>query len=92
MTDINLSSGDRRVLAVLLSGAKNLSDQTLAKLSYTRGPRIYVLLDKMEDAGLVTGEYDGTEPQYRFYRLTRKGRTWAFDVLGLVPGKGDGRG
>lgn len=84
MNDTKLSDKDKRVLAVLLSDATNLSGWSLMKLSRTSGPRVYGLLDKLEDAGLVTAEWQvGPEPRRRFYRLTPEGRTWALDALGL---------
>jgi DNA-binding PadR family transcriptional regulator len=84
MNDIRLSDKDKRVLVVLLSDVTNLSGGPLMKLSRTSGPRVYGLLDKLEDAGLVTAEWEvGPEPRRRFYRLTPDGRTWALNALGL---------
>lgn len=82
--DIKLSDKDRRILAVMLSDATNLHGFLLAKLSRTSGPRVYGLLDKLEDARLVTARWEiGPEPRHRFYRLTPEGRTWALSALSL---------
>jgi DNA-binding PadR family transcriptional regulator len=82
--EIKLSDKDRRILAVLLSDATNLSGFTLAKLSRTSGARVYLLLDKLENNQMVTAEWEiGLEPGNRFYRLTAEGRAWALNALGL---------
>jgi DNA-binding PadR family transcriptional regulator len=84
MDEIKLSDKDKRVLAVLLSDATNLSAFPLAKLSRTSSGGIYVLLARLERNDLVTSEWQvGPEPRRRFYRLTPEGRTWALDALGL---------
>lgn len=83
-TDIKLSNKDKRVIAVLLADASNLSGWPLAKLSKTSAARVYVVLARLERAELVTSEWeDGPNPRRRFYRLTPEGRSWALNALGL---------
>jgi predicted transcriptional regulator len=75
---IKLSKRRRRVVLVLLTDAANLSGWALARLAGAPGWSVYMLLDRLEDAGLVVGNG-------QFYRLTPDGWVWAWDVLGLRP-------
>ena len=82
-----LKPREKRVLAILLTDALNLSGWKLSELSRTSGARLYPLIDKLEDAGLVAAEWEhATEPRRRFYRLTPEGRAWALTALGLKAG------
>lgn len=88
---IKLSKRNRRVLAVFLTDATNLSGWPLARLAGVSSASVYILLAKLEDAGLVASEWeqrddaDDDRPRRRFYRLTPEGWVWAWDVLGLHP-------
>jgi DNA-binding PadR family transcriptional regulator len=81
---------ERRVLLVLLSGAANLSGYPLARAARVSSGRVYVVLDRLENLGWVTGEWESPDPlpdgrpRRRFYRLTGKGRSEAMAVLGLT--------
>jgi DNA-binding PadR family transcriptional regulator len=89
--EIKVTRATRRVLAVLLSDATNLSGWPLAQLAKVTAGTLYVILARLENAGLVTSEWeqrddaDDDEPRRRFYRLTPDGWVWAWDVLGLHP-------
>jgi PadR family transcriptional regulator PadR len=76
---------DRRVLLALLSGAANLSGYPLARTAQVRYGRVYVILDRLENAGWVTGQWGPGEvdKRRRFYRLTDDGRPRAMATLGL---------
>jgi PadR family transcriptional regulator PadR len=75
----------RRVLLALLSGAANLSGYPLARTAQVGYGRVYVILDRLEDAGWVTGRWGPGEAdrRQRFYRLTEAGRAQAMTILGL---------
>jgi DNA-binding PadR family transcriptional regulator len=79
---------DRRVMLALLSGAANLSGYPLARAAQVGYGRVYVILDRLENAGWAAGEWGpGAEgKRRRFYRLTADGRTRAMTILGLVDG------
>lgn len=88
--EYKLRRKDKRVLAVLLTGAANLGNYTIWSLSGA-GAHTTVLLARLERCGAVTSEWEvvpPTEdrPRRRFYRLTPEGRQWALDVLRLKDG------
>lgn len=77
---------DRRVLLALLTGAANLSGWPITRTAQVSAARTYRVLDRLEDAGLVVGEWEARgdgRPRRRFYRLTPQGRQWALAQLGL---------
>lgn len=86
--EYKLRRPDRRVLAVLLTGAANLGQLTVIKLSGASPARAAVVLARLERCGivllapghLVPGE---TRLRRKFYRLTPDGRAWAMEALGL---------
>lgn len=88
---VKLSKRNRRVLAVLCTDATNLSMFTLCRTTGAGAGSLYVFLARLEDAGLVAGEWEQRtfpgydRPRRRFYRLTPAGWVWAWDVLGLDP-------
>lgn len=85
---IRLTRRTRRILAVLLTDATNLSGWPLARLAGVSSGGVYVVLGRLERAGLVAGEWerrDDDKPRRRFYRLTPDGWVWAWDQLGLHP-------
>lgn len=79
---VKLSKRNRRVLAVLLTDATNLTGWMLARYAKVSGWRLYAFLDRLEDEGLVQAS---GKPETRCYRLTPDGWSWAWDALGLYP-------
>ena len=78
--------GERRVLAALLSGASNLSGYSLSRTAQVRSLTVYRVLDRLEDHGWVTGEWEPGKPEgkrRRFYTLTDEGRKAALLFLRL---------
>ena len=75
----------RRVLLVLLTGADNLSGITIMQLAGTTGFGAYTVIDRLEEAGWITGEWDQymAPPRRRYYKLTRQGRAKAIGLLKL---------
>jgi len=87
---VRLTRASRRRLLVLLADAANCGGSELWRLAGGSAGRLYIVLDRLEDAGLVTGEWETPEPQERprrrFYRLTPEGRAAAMKALGLREG------
>lgn len=78
--------GVRRVLLVLLTGADNLSGYPIGRAAAISFASVYNALDRLENAGWITGEFEGqpgARPRRRFYRLTPEGRSLATGLLGL---------
>ena len=78
---VKLTRVNRRRLLVLLTDAANLGGSTIWRLAGGSAGWLYVFLAKLEDAGLVTSEWEAPEPldrpRRRFYRLTPEGRAAA---------------
>ena len=86
LTDVN-----RRRLLVLLTDAANIGGGDIWRLAGGSSGHVWFgFLDKLEDAGLVTGEWETPEPldhpRRRFYRLTPDGRAAAMKALNLKEG------
>jgi PadR family transcriptional regulator PadR len=82
----------RRVLLVLLTGADRLDGWKLKQLTDLTGPGVYSAIDRLEDAGWITGEWEpaASRPRHRYYRLTRSGRAKAIGLLNVkmpAPGR-----
>jgi hypothetical protein len=95
---IRLTRVNRRRLLVLLADAANVGGGTIWHLAGGSSARVWFgFLDKLEDAGLVTGEWEAPRtgwsapseqdsPRRRFYRLTPEGRAQAMQALDLKEG------
>jgi len=77
------------VLEVLM-GARNdeaqLHGWAIMKATKRSGPTVYGVLDRLEDAGWITGRWEAqhpepSKPRRRFYRLTDAGVIAARDLL-----------
>jgi DNA-binding PadR family transcriptional regulator len=84
------SKATRRVLTVLLTGARNIGGYTIWHLTGGSSGGVYVVLDRLEhnDPPWITAEWevlpDGVDrPRRRYYRLTPWGRQRALRLLGL---------
>jgi PadR family transcriptional regulator PadR len=58
----------------------------IMKAAKRSGPTVYGVLDRLEDDGWITGQWeaqhpDSNKPRRRFYRLTAAGVTAAHDLL-----------
>ncbi|MGH3887942.1 MAG: PadR family transcriptional regulator [Pseudonocardiaceae bacterium] len=58
----------------------------IAKATKRSGPTVYGVLDRLEDAGWITGQWEdqhseSNKPRRRLYRLTPTGLTAARDLL-----------
>ncbi|MEU7863288.1 PadR family transcriptional regulator [Nonomuraea sp. NPDC049141] len=58
----------------------------IMKATHRAGPTVYKVLDRLEDAGWITGaweelEPDASRPRRRFYRLTGEGVPAAWALL-----------
>ena len=89
--EIRRKRSTRRVLLVLLSGAPRLGGFTICRSAMVGSGTLYPLLERLEHAGWVAGEWQqdtpAGQPRRRFYHLTLKGRTQALRMLGLeMPG------
>lgn len=77
------------VLEVLLSALDSSSDLhgwAIMKETRRSGPTVYGVLDRLEDMGWVTGQWeaqnpDPSRPRRRFYRITPTGRIGATELL-----------
>jgi DNA-binding PadR family transcriptional regulator len=78
------------VLEVLLNAAAEndhpLHGWAIMRAVSRSGPTVYGVLDRLEDAGLITGEWEKANPQHgkpprRLYRLTGEGITSARELL-----------
>jgi len=89
----------REVLLALLAGEASHGYQLRARLALALGPlagalndgQVYVTLNRLEKAGLVTSERVGQaeKPDRRVYELTTAGRDqvteWLEDTIGQLP-------
>jgi DNA-binding PadR family transcriptional regulator len=75
----------KHVLSVLLTGATNLDGLLIMQLAGTTGFGAYTVIDRLEEAGWITGEWDQymAPPRRRYYKLTRQGRAKAIGLLKL---------
>lgn len=83
------SRRERRVLLALLSGASSLSGYPLSRAAQVGSGTVYVVLARLERAGLVDADWEtraDNKSRRRFYRLTSEGRTYALEALGLKDG------
>ncbi|MFI9553704.1 PadR family transcriptional regulator [Nonomuraea endophytica] len=77
------------VLEVLLRahrGGEKIHGWAIAKETKRSGPTVYNALDRLEDAGWITGEWeelqsDANRPRRRLYRLTGEGAPAAQALL-----------
>ncbi|YCK37215.1 PadR family transcriptional regulator [Actinomadura sp. ATCC 39365] len=77
------------VLEVLLRAHKEgdkIHGWAIMKETKRSGPTVYNALDRLEDAGWITGEWeelepDANRPRRRFYRLTGEGAPAAYALL-----------
>ena len=80
----------RRVLTVLMTGAPGLSGYPIMRLAQTGNATVYLTLDRLENLGWVSGEWDVEETpnggRRRFYRLTPAGRENVARLLGMESG------
>jgi len=95
---VRLTTVNRRRLLVLLTDAANIGGGDIWRFAGGSSGEVWFgFLDKLEDAGLVTGEWetprigwsepaDSGSPRRRFYRLTPEGRAAAMKALGLKEG------
>lgn len=75
----------RRVMLALLA-ADGLSGYPLSRLAQAGPGAVYVVLDRLERRGWVTGDWEVREdagPRRRFYALTPEGRANVTLLLGL---------
>jgi PadR family transcriptional regulator, regulatory protein PadR len=79
----------RRVLVVLMTGAVNLWDYPISRLSGIGAGSVYVVLARLELAGWVESAWEESPPAHlkghrrRFYPLTPRGRYRAERLLRL---------
>jgi PadR family transcriptional regulator, regulatory protein PadR len=74
------------VLEVLVETKAELHGWAIVKAAKRSGPTVYGVLDRLEDAGWITGQWEAqhpepNKPRRRFYRLTDAGVTAARDLL-----------
>ena len=67
-------------------GDQPLHGWIIAKTVKRSGPTVYGVLDRLENAGWITGQWenqhsDTNTPRRRFYHLTRKGREEVGNLL-----------
>lgn len=79
---------NRRILAVLLTGAPNLSGIVICRCAGMASGTIHPALARLEGAGWVDSKWDQHgipvgSPRRRLYRLTPRGRYGAMKLLGL---------
>jgi PadR family transcriptional regulator, regulatory protein PadR len=82
----------RRVMLVLLSGARELSGYPISRAAMVGSGTVYIILARLEQLGWVASEWQDPNPlppgwgRRRFYRLTPFGRERVLDLLGLKDG------
>lgn len=69
-----------------LTGGQDLHGWAILKATKRAGPTIYGVLDRLEDAGWITGRWEDqppntNTPRRRLYRLTPTGAAVARDLL-----------
>jgi PadR family transcriptional regulator PadR len=77
------------VLEVLISALGSDSDLhgwAIMKAAKRSGPTVYGVIDRLEDMGWITGQWEAqnpepNKPRRRFYRLTPTGRVEATELL-----------
>lgn len=77
------------VLEVFVSapdGGEDLHGWAIMKATKRSGPTVYGILDRLEDMGWITGEWeaqnpDPSRPRRRFYRITPDGHARATRLL-----------
>jgi PadR family transcriptional regulator PadR len=83
----------RRVMLVLLSGARELSGYPISRAAMVGAGSVYIVLAHLEGLGWVSSEWETPNPlppgngRRRFYRLTPFGRERMLDLLGLKEGR-----
>jgi PadR family transcriptional regulator PadR len=74
------------VFLTALSANTDLHGWAIMKATKRSGPTVYGVLDRLEDMGWITGEWeiqnpDPSKPRRRFYRLTPTGQAGAVELL-----------
>jgi PadR family transcriptional regulator PadR len=69
-----------------LGSGSDLHGWAIMKAARRSGPTVYGVLDRLEDMGWITGEWedrnpDLSKPRRRFYRITPTGRIGATELL-----------
>jgi PadR family transcriptional regulator, regulatory protein PadR len=70
----------------LMDGEEELHGWAIMKTTKRTGPTVYGVLDRLEEAGWITGHWEeqppeANKPRRRFYQLTPTGRTAVRDLL-----------
>ena len=74
------------VLVSALDGDSDLHGWAIMKATKRSGPTVYGVIDRLENMGWITGQWEGrnpepNKPRRRFYRLTPTGRIGATELL-----------
>jgi len=74
------------VLITALNSGEDLHGWAIMKEVKRSGPTVYGVLDRLEDMGWITGEWESrstepNKPRRRFYHVTPTGRIGAMELL-----------
>lgn len=78
-----------RTLLAAHDGGERLHGWVIAKSARRAGPTVYGVLDRLEDAGWIEGEFEvldevDSRPRRRYYKLTEKGVTNARALMAIA--------